>query len=101
MCLQCKSFENTLGKGEIARNEQFLLFPQCFLPIWRTYCHFFFKFEIVDCKLFQFGSLKFVAWERVKTSSAICFNLDQSKTLLFGNGLTKHTSFHTFCQSIC
>ena len=30
-CLQNKSFENTVGKGEIARNEQFLLFPQCFL----------------------------------------------------------------------
>ena len=30
-CLQYKSFENTVGKGEIARNEQFLLFPQCFL----------------------------------------------------------------------
>ena len=24
------SFENTVRKGEIARNEQFLLFPQCF-----------------------------------------------------------------------
>ena len=32
MCLQCKSFENTVGKGEIACNEQFLLFPQSFLP---------------------------------------------------------------------
>ena len=30
MCLQYKSFENTVGKGEIARYEQFLLFPQCF-----------------------------------------------------------------------
>ena len=27
---------NTVGKGEIARYEQFLLFPQCFLPTWRT-----------------------------------------------------------------
>ena len=26
MCLQLKSFENTDGKREIARNEQFLLF---------------------------------------------------------------------------
>ena len=26
-CLQYKSIENTVGKGEIARNEQFLLFP--------------------------------------------------------------------------
>ena len=30
--LQNKSSENTVGKGEIAHNEQFLLFPQCFLP---------------------------------------------------------------------
>ena len=29
--LQDKSFENAVGKGEIARDEQFLLFPQCFL----------------------------------------------------------------------
>ena len=27
------SFENTVGKGEIARNEQFLLFPQVFLSL--------------------------------------------------------------------
>ena len=25
-----KPVENTVGKGEIARDEQFLLFPQCF-----------------------------------------------------------------------
>ena len=25
-----KGVENTVGKGEIAHNEQFLLFPQCF-----------------------------------------------------------------------
>ena len=31
MCLQYKSFENNVGKGEIACNKQFLLFPQCFL----------------------------------------------------------------------
>ena len=36
-CLQFKSFENTVGKGEIARNEQFLLFPQCFLLLWKSY----------------------------------------------------------------
>ena len=29
-CLKYKSFENTVGKGEIARNEQFLLFPTVF-----------------------------------------------------------------------
>ena len=25
--------ENIVGKGEITRNEQFLLYPQCFLPV--------------------------------------------------------------------
>ena len=35
-----KPFENTVGKGEIARKEQFLLFPQCFLPVWITLFHF-------------------------------------------------------------
>ena len=30
----------TLRKGEIADNEQFLLFPQCFQPLWRTFFHF-------------------------------------------------------------
>ena len=38
--LQNKSFENIEEKGEIAHNEQFLLFPQCFLPILRTFSHF-------------------------------------------------------------
>ena len=28
---QQTAFENIVGKGEIAHNEQFLLFPQCFL----------------------------------------------------------------------
>ena len=27
---QQTAFENIVGKGEIAHNEQFLLFPQCF-----------------------------------------------------------------------
>ena len=29
-----KWVENTVGKGEIARYEQFLLFPQCFLETY-------------------------------------------------------------------
>ena len=35
-----KPFKNTVGKGEIAHNEQFLLFPQCFLTVWIAFCHF-------------------------------------------------------------
>ena len=38
-CLQYKRLKNTVGKGEIAHEEQFLLFPQCFLPFWKTFYH--------------------------------------------------------------
>ena len=35
-----KPFEKTVGNGEIARDEQFLIFPQCFLLVWITFFHF-------------------------------------------------------------
>ena len=35
-----QDFWKHCGKGEIARNEQFLLFPQCFLSVRRASCHF-------------------------------------------------------------
>ena len=57
-----KPFENTVGKGEIARNEQFLLFPLCFLPVWITFYHFL---QILNCRLQNVSiwkSLKFVIW---------------------------------------
>ena len=49
-------FENTEGKGEIAHNEQFLLFSQCFLPN-RWIAANLIEFNFVVCKLFQFGSV--------------------------------------------
>ena len=63
--LQCRSFENTVGKGEIALNEQFLLFPSVFYPVWRTSYYFH---QIKNCRLQTFSvwkSPKFVVWERV------------------------------------
>ena len=59
-------FENTVGKGEIDRNEQFLLFPQCFLPLS---CHFY---QICSCRLETLSvwkSLEFVVWERFKSNA--------------------------------
>ena len=44
--------------------------------------------ELKNCRLQTLSvwkSLKFVIWERVKMSSAICFNFDQSKILSSGN----------------
>ena len=39
-------------KEKSARNEQFLLFPHCFLPFWRTSV-IFIKLEIVISEIFQ------------------------------------------------
>ena len=65
-----KSFENTAGKGEIARNEQFLLFPRVFYPYGKLSA-IFIKLEIVVCKLFQFWkSLEFVVWENTSAMNA-------------------------------
>ena len=55
--LQYKSFENTVGKGETACNEQFLLFPQCFLPVGELSA-ILTEFEIVVCKLFLLGRVQ-------------------------------------------
>ena len=52
-------FENIAGKGEIAHNKQFLLFPQCFLLseiIVSPYVHIFdikslFAAELGDSKI--------------------------------------------------
>ena len=63
-----QSIENTVGKGKIARKEQFLISPQCFLPILITFCHFH---QIQNCRLKTLSvwkSLKFDVWERVRLS---------------------------------
>ena len=52
-----------MGKGEIARNEQFLLFPQCFLPILET-------------------TLSFLS--NLKLSSAHSFSLEESRICRLG-----------------
>ena len=64
MCLQYKSFENTVGKGEIAPNEQFLLFP---------------VFSTLLENLLPFSS-------KLKLSSAKSFSLEASKICRLGKG---------------
>ena len=66
MPLGNKPFENTVGKGEIARNEQFLLFPQCFLPIWITFCNLRQIWNFCLQTLSVWRSPKFVVWQWVE-----------------------------------
>ena len=66
MCLQHKSFENTVRKGEIAHHEQFLLFPTAFSTCLEKFLPFSsnlkvssanFHFEVKNCPLIQGYSL--------------------------------------------
>ena len=65
--------ENIVGKGEIARYEQFLLFPQCFHKA-----------------SFPEASKGVIVWEWVNLSSANAFNLVTSRILSFDKGLMQH-----------
>ena len=56
-CLQYKSFENTVGKGEIAHNEQFLLFHSVFY-LFGELSAIFIKFEISSAKSFSLKESK-------------------------------------------
>ena len=47
-----------MGKGEIACNEQFLLFPQCFLTIWKTVCQFTPNSKLLSAKSFSLDESK-------------------------------------------
>ena len=62
--------ENAVGKGENVRCKQFLLFPQCFLPVWKTFCHFH---------------------QNLKLLSATPFSLEVSTVCHLGNAITKFT----------
>ena len=77
--------ENIMRKGVNACNKQFLLFSQCFLSYMSLIFH-----SILYVTYFSFQIYS-------KMTSAICFNLDQSKILSSGNGLRKGD--HIFCLS--
>ena len=46
MCLQYKSFENTVGKGETARDEQLLLFSMVFSTLLENFPPFSSNFKL-------------------------------------------------------
>ena len=60
MFLQYKYFENTVGKGEIASNEQFHPFPTEFSALYEKSLPF-----SLNLKRSFANSFKFVIWERV------------------------------------
>ena len=87
-CLHYKSFENTLGKREIACEKQFLLFPHCFLPFWENFQPFLSNSKLSCANSFSLEESKISVWKRVYS-----FPLD--KILL----LSKRKPFHITYQA--
>ena len=85
-----KPFENTVGKGETARYEQFLLFPQCFLPVLIAFfhCHIIWNCHLQTLSVWR--SLKFVVWQWVNNGTP---QIHVSKTI-FNQYLTSQLSWH-------
>ena len=86
---------NTVGKREIARDEQFLLFPQCFLPFWRTFYH---VHRIWNCRLLTLSiwkSLKSIVWERVNSICTSYITMTSFDTRIYNLLKLKYSS-HTF-----
>ena len=74
-------FENTMEKGDLAPNKQFLLSPQRFQHIWRSLNQFH---QIKNSRLQTFSvwkHLKFVVWESVKHIFSLQFICSSINTL--------------------
>ena len=64
---QQTAFKNMVGKGEIAHNKQFLLFPQCFLLSQIIVSPFVHAFEIISLFAAEFEKpLIGISGKRVK-----------------------------------
>ena len=66
MCLQYKSFENIVVKGEIACKKQFFPFPPVFC-IPSEDLSYSSNLELSSGNSFSMEELKFVIWERVNS----------------------------------
>ena len=76
VCCTNTSLLKTLGKGEIAHDEQFLLFPLRFLPFCCSNFPLFSSFVV--CLLFQFGRVQHLSFGK---------GLRNIYGILFGKGL--------------
>ena len=109
--LQYMSFEDTVGKGEIARDEvtsDFSFHHMCFLPVWRTFFHLnpIWKWQLQFLSFWK--SLKCIVWERVNPfphndavwrlweTSLLKTLWENEKLLVTSNSSFSHSVFYPF-----
>ena len=93
-----KWVENTAGKGEIAHNEQFLLFPQCFqkanfpgaskgVIVWEWFN------SLPNDKILDWSKLKAFADDKLKVATIMIFVLDSVENIV---GKGENAAFSPF-----
>ena len=97
MGLQYKSFENTVGRGEIVCNKQFLLFPQCFLLIWRLFLQFSSNLKLSSANSFGLEEFKICC---LGSSHLLLFAHNHFFQAIDNNERSRHESWHNDHQSI-
>ena len=60
-CLGKKPFQNTVGKGENAGNQHFLLLPQCFLLYQRQKLSFMLHCSLSSANAFNLDNVNFLS----------------------------------------
>ena len=93
MCIQYKSFENIVGKGENTCNEQFLLFP-VFFTLLENSLPISFNSKLLSAKSFSLEESKCVIWERVNMTYT--FGRPPINPVNPGAETTKRTKFTIF-----
>ena len=88
------AFENIVGKGEIALNAQFLLFPQCFLLNQITVSSFVHIFDIVSLFAAEMEEPKIDISGRglILSSRTSCFQQSNLYSICYDEGLSRRLS---------
>ena len=88
---QQTAFENIVGKEEIARNEQFLLFPQCFLLNQKIVSPFVNNYDIISLFAAEFEESEIGMWGK-GLNPEVEWSLDIQKLIYL---FTKHSRLLT------
>ena len=89
------AFENIVGKGEIACNKQFLLFPQCFLLNQISVSPFVHIFDILSLFVVELEESKIgISGNGLIWSQQKCCHLVKSEYALFQDAINDHALFN-------
>ena len=95
---QQTAFKNIVGKGEIARNEQFLLFPQCFLLNQIIVSPFIHTFDIIYLLAIELEKRKIFISSKGLILLKLSLNSTQGSMIGLCHAFTKVLKLHSLLK---